>query len=227
LGGETKLAGGIDTIPAVARHPRMASSGKDKIDALKTLLDSAREIVSDLADESMDRALRALADLPAIERDVVALALDRAVTAWRANEAFAPLHKVQMRANPHAQLFVRVFDPVREQPFEQSDIVPETLRIMKRCGVLMHSEAIAIWEPAVASALPMLTPEEWTDCVRFLERILATVAAHKSDPEQSGSGKANEVPPTGAAARGQKAGSKAALHERRQTRKRKNLHRSR
>src|SRR4029453_11227804 len=65
------------------------------------------------------------------------------------------------------------------QPFEQSDIVPETLRIMKRVGVLMHPEALAIWEPAVASALPMLTPEEWTDCVRFLERLLAAATARK------------------------------------------------
>src|SRR5262245_21512839 len=204
----------------------MASSGKDKIDALKTLLDSAREIVADLADESMERALRALADLPAEEREIIALALDRAVTAWRANEAFAPLHKVQMRANPHAQLFVRVFDPVPEHAFEQSDIVPETLRIMKRCGVLMHPEALAIWEPAVANALPMLTPEEWTDCVRFLDRILATVSARKLDPEQSGSGEADALPLTEAAGRGQKAGSKAAAHERRQPRKRKDLHRS-
>jgi hypothetical protein len=201
----------------------MASSGKVKIDALKTLLDSAREIVADLADESMERALRALADLPADEREVVALALDRAVTTWRANEAFAPLHKVQMRANPHAQLFVRVFDPMPEQLFEQSDIVPETLRIMKRVGVLMHPEALAIWEPAVASALPMLTPEEWTDCVRFLERLLAAATARK----RSDAGEADEVALTAGAGRNQKAGSKAAVHERRQTRKRKDLRRSR
>jgi hypothetical protein len=103
----------------------MAADGKTKIEALKTLLDSARAIVDDLADGSMERALRALADLPAQERGVIALALDRAVTAWRANEAFAPLHRVQMRANPHAQLFVRVFDPVPVQAFEQNDIVPE------------------------------------------------------------------------------------------------------
>src|SRR5215475_13769593 len=135
----------------------MASGGNVKIEALRTLLDSARQIVADLADESMERALRALADLPAEERAGVALALDRAVTAWRANEAFAPIHRVQMRANPHAQLFVRVFDPVPEQHFDQSDIVPETLRIMKRLGVLIHPEAVAIWEPAIASALPMLT----------------------------------------------------------------------
>jgi hypothetical protein len=120
----------IDTIPPPARILCRASGGK--IEALKTLLDSARAIVDDLADGSMERALRALADLPAQERGVIALALDRAVTAWRANEAFAPLHRVQMRANPHAQLFVRVFDPVPALAFEQSDILPETLRIMNR-----------------------------------------------------------------------------------------------
>src|SRR5262249_52634048 len=184
----------------------MASEGSVKIEALKTLLDSARDIISDLADASMERALRALADLPAEERENVALALDRGVTAWRANEAFAPLHRVQMRANPHAQLFVRVFDPVPEPAFEQSDIVPETLRIMKRLGVLLHPEALAIWEPAVASALPMLTAEEWTSCVRFLEQVLAAIKARKPDPEESQARNADAEPPTEGAGLDQKAG---------------------
>ena len=184
----------------------MASGGNVKIEALKALLDSAREIVADLADGSMERALRALADLPQEEREGIALALDRAVTAWRANEAFAPIHKVQMRANPHAQLFVRVFDPVPESSFEQNDIVPETLRIMKRLGLLIHPEALAIWEPAVESALPMLTAEEWTNCVQFLEHALAAVSARKPDSETSEAGDAGGVPPTEGAGRGRKAG---------------------
>ena len=185
----------------------MPSDGKAKIDALKVLLDSAREIVADLADESMERALRALADLPLEEREGVALALDRAVTAWRANEAFAPLHRVQMRANPHAQLFVRVFDPVPGQPFEQSDIVPETLRVMKRVGMLMHPEAVAIWEPAVASALPMLTAEEWTNCVQFVEHVLAAVRARQPAPDESNAGNTHEVPPPEGVGHDQKARS--------------------
>jgi len=184
----------------------MPSGSTVKIEALKTLLDSARAIVEDLADGSMERALRALADLPAEERAGVALALDRAVTAWRANEAFAPLHRVQMRANPHAQLFVRVFDPVPGQPFEQSDIIPETLRVMKRLGVLMHHEALAIWEPAVANAIPMLTTEEWTNCVRFLERALAAVTARKPDPVESDAGDPGGAPPTEGAGHDRKAG---------------------
>src|SRR5262249_45404239 len=197
---------GIDTIPSTGGHLRMASEGNVKIDALRALLDSAREIVSDLADASMERALRALADLPQEERGVVALALDRAVTSWRANEAFAPLHRVQMRANPHAQLFVRVFDPVPAPAFEQNDIVPETLRILKRLGVLVHPEARAIWEPALASALPMLTPEAWTNCLRSLEHALATVMAHKPDPRESGAGDPEGEPPAKRAGHDQKAG---------------------
>jgi hypothetical protein len=182
----------------------MASGGK--IEALKTLLDSARAIVDDLADGSMERALRALADLPAEERGVIALALDRAVTAWRANEAFAPLHRVRMRANPHAQLFVRVFDPVPAPAFEQSDILPETLRVMKRLGVLMHPEALAIWEPAITSALPMLTVEEWTNCVRFLEHTLAAISARPPGSETSDEEDAGGAPPAEGAGRGRKAG---------------------
>jgi len=183
----------------------MASEGQIKIDALKTLLDSARDMLADLADESMERALRALADLPSDERATVALALDRAVTSWRANEAFAPLHKVQMRANPHAQIFVRVFDPVPEEAFAQNDIVPETLRIMKRLGVLIHPEALAIWEPAVESALPMLTAEERADCVRFVERVLALVKAWNPDIANADAGDANTGPPAEGADRDRKA----------------------
>jgi hypothetical protein len=184
----------------------MASGGKANLEALKTLLDKASRIVDDLADGSMERALRALADLPPEERASVALALDRAVTAWRANEAFAPLHKVQMRVNPHAQLFVRVFDPMPEQPFEQNDIVPETLRIMKRIGMLLHPEALAIWQPAVASALPMLTEEEWTNCVRFVEHALTAITARSPVPEKMDAGDAGGVRPTAGAKRDQKPG---------------------
>ena len=184
----------------------MASADTAKIEALKSLLDSASAILDDLADGSMERALRALANLPAEERGVIALALDRAVTAWRANEAFAPLHRVRMRANPHAQLFVRVFDPVPAETFEQTDIVPETLRIMKRLGVLIHREALAIWEPAVASALPMLTAEEWTNCVRFLEHTLAAISARPPGSETSDEEDAGGAPPAEGAGRGRKAG---------------------
>jgi len=143
-----------------------------KTEALKTLLDSARAIVDNLADGSMERALRALADLPAQERGVIALALDRAVTAWRANEAFAPLHRVRHEAprSAHAS------------------------RGTRHLG------------PAIANALPMLTAEEWTNCVQFLERALAAISARRPGSETSDEGDGGRVPPTEDAGHDRKAG---------------------
>ncbi|HXJ36283.1 MAG TPA: hypothetical protein VMS22_19795 [Candidatus Eisenbacteria bacterium] len=180
---------------------------KTEIEALKALLDSARDLVADIADESMERALRSLARLPPEERGVIALALDRAVTSWQANEAFGPLNHVRLRANPHAQFFVRVFDPVPEEPFQQLDIVPETLRVMKRLAILIHPEARAIWEEAVATALPMLTTQEWTDCVRFLELALAAATARTPGSQEPGVADAGTTPSAEGAERDKKAGS--------------------
>lgn len=76
---------------------------------------------------------------------------------------------------------------------------------MKRLGVLIHPEALAIWEPAIASALPMLTTEEWTNCVRFLEHALAAISARTPGSETSDAGDAGGVPPTEGAGRGRNA----------------------
>ena len=88
----------------------------------------------------------------------------------------------------------------------QNDIVPETLRIMKRLGVLIHPEALAIWEPAVASALPMLTAAEWTDCVRFIEHVLAAVKARTPELQESDAGDIEGVPAAEGVGRDLKAG---------------------
>jgi len=205
--GATPLDG-IDSGTASASHPRrMPPPGsKTDIEALKALLDSARDLVADIADESMERALRSLAGLPPEEREVIALALDRAVISWQANEAFGPLNHVRLRANPHAQFFVRVFDPVPEEPFQQMDIVPETLRLMKRLAILIHPEVRAIWEDAIATALPMLTTEEWTNCVQFLELALAAVSAGTPDAREDGAADA-EAPSAVGTDLNKKAGS--------------------
>src|SRR5262245_42382195 len=113
----------------------MASSdGKRDLDTLKVLIDSAHELVADLAHGSMQRAIRALAAIPPDERSVVATALERATVAWRQNEAFNVLNQVRLRANPNAQLFVRVFDDVTEPSAQDLDLLPEAVRVMRRLG---------------------------------------------------------------------------------------------
>ena len=157
-------------------QPMPPPAGKREIEALKVLLDSAQEMVTDLVSGPTQRVVRALAAIPPDEREMIALALERATTAWQMNEAFHPLNHVRLRANPHAQLFVRVFDPVEPPPDSSFDILPETLRLMRRLGIMNHPEAVAIWEPVVRSALEHLTPEERASCVGFLERALAVVS---------------------------------------------------
>jgi hypothetical protein len=164
------------------------SNGAPEFDALAALLGSARDLVGELAKGSTQRALRALAVIPPDEREAVATALERAAETWRQNESFTHLHKVRVRANPNAQLFVRIFDdPEEEQPSQDFDLLPETLRVMRRLGSTMRPELRAQWEPAVVTARQMLTPDELRSCVAFLERALEMVSAaagHEAQGEQ-------------------------------------------
>ena len=158
------------------------SAGGPDFDALAALLGSARDLVGELAKGSTQRALRALAAIPPDERMAITTALERAAETWRQNEAFNVLNNVRVRANPNAQLFVRIFDD-EEPPSQDFDLLPEALRVMRRLGASMHPELRALWEPAVVTAREMLTPDELRSCVEFLTRALEVVSgATVADP---------------------------------------------
>src|SRR5262245_59361815 len=95
----------------VTSPPVTVPGGKADIDALKILLASAHELVADLAHGSTQRAIRAIAKIPPDQRDMIVTVLERAAVSWQQSEAFSELHNIRLRANPHAQLFVRVVDP--------------------------------------------------------------------------------------------------------------------
>ena len=159
------------------------SAGNPEFDALAALLGSARDLVGELAKGSTQRALRALAAIPPDERLAITIALERAAETWRQNESFTHLHKVRVRANPNAQLFVRIFDDVEEEPASQDfDLLPETLRVMRRLGASMRPELRAMWEPAVVTAREMLTPDELRSCIEFLTHALEMVSGAEGDP---------------------------------------------
>jgi hypothetical protein len=155
----------------------MAADREASLDALLQLINSARELAADLAHGSAQRAIRALAAIPPDERSAIVTALERAAVTWQQNEAFNSLHHVHVRANPNAQLFVRVFDEVPEPAAQDFDLLPEAVRLIQRVGISMHPELRAVWEPALLSALEVVMPAERADCVRFLERALALIAA--------------------------------------------------
>jgi hypothetical protein len=183
------------------------SADAPNFEALAALLGSACDLLGEIARGSTQRALRALAAIPPDERVAVTTALERAAETWRQNESFTHLHKVRVRANPNAQLFIRIFDDVDEDPPSQDfDLLPETLRVMRRLGASMHPAMRAAWEPAVVTAREMLTPDELRRCVEFLTRALELVsAAADADPSitieerpaeqrRTGSGQAGPTP---------------------------------
>ena len=106
------------------------TDGKSSLEALRILLESARDLIAELADSATQRAVHALHVIPPDERSVLAEALERAAETWRQNEAFEPLNQVHLRANRNAQLFVRVFDPVTEPSRDEFDLLPEAIRVM-------------------------------------------------------------------------------------------------
>src|SRR5437773_11275768 len=112
-----------------------SSAGAPEFDALAALLGSARDLVGELAQGSTQRALRALVAIPPDERAAITTALERAAETWRQNESFGFLHQVRVRANPNAQLFVRVIDPVDDPTPQDFDLLPEALRVMRRLGI--------------------------------------------------------------------------------------------
>src|SRR5262249_23153642 len=107
----------------------------------------------------------------------IATALEHAAVTWQQSEAFNAVHHVRVRANPNAQLFVRVFDDVPQPSPQDFDLLPEAVRAMRRVGISMAPALRAVWEPALIGALEIATPEERADCVRFLEHVLALIAA--------------------------------------------------
>jgi hypothetical protein len=158
----------------------MAADASPRLDALKALLTSAQELAQAIeSDPAVRRVLRALASLPPEDREVLATVLERGAASQRINESFARMNGVHLRINPNPRLFVRVIDtdePADPPALDEEDIVPDVLRLMRRVGLLLAPEAQAIWHPAVAAALDMLTPKERESCLRFVDDVSALVA---------------------------------------------------
>jgi hypothetical protein len=160
-----------------------------RLDALKALLTSARELAQTLeSDPTLRRVLRALASLPPEDREILANALERGAASRRINDAFARLNGVHLRVNPNPRLYLRVVDgatPTSAGGLEEEDIVPDIFLLMRRLPLLLAPDAQAVWHPALQSALELLTPEQRDVCVRFVDdvRALLTPTTARDEPE--------------------------------------------
>jgi uroporphyrinogen-III synthase len=154
-------------------------AGSPRLDALKALLESAQELTRGIfADPVLPRVLDAFAVFSPEDRQILAAVLERGTASLRLNEAFARLNGVRLRLNPNARLFLRVMDtdePEGPASFEEADIVPDVLRLMRRVRLLLLPEARAVWRPAVTAGLGLLSPEQIAACEEFVREVLELV----------------------------------------------------
>ena len=174
---------------------------REQLTGLVALLQTARDLVTDLAEDgSAAKLMQAFHRLDADEREVLATAFDRAVSWKKVNEGVAPINRVHLRVNPNPRLFVRVVEPDRELTTlspDTDELLVCTLRILRQARLMQTPEARAVWEPAVIAALGVLDPEERAGCAAIVERFVEILRTHGFDSEPSG----DDVPRRGDALR--------------------------
>ena len=86
-------------------------SDETRLDALRAILTSAHELAARLAaDPQIERVLQVFAKIPEPDREVVLQVLERDATWCRIVEQTADTTGITVRPNPHASLYVHVFD---------------------------------------------------------------------------------------------------------------------
>jgi hypothetical protein len=160
-----------------------------QLDALKALLASAQELAGRLSgDSSLRRIAAALAGLCPEERQILATAIERGIAWRRVNEAVSGMSGVRLRINPNPPLFLRVIDAETGGPSlpDPDEVLPGTLRLLRRAPILAMPEAEAVWKPAVLEALGLLSPEERAACVtmvRTAAALLESATTTETDTE--------------------------------------------
>jgi hypothetical protein len=169
-----------------------ATSVTTRIDALQALLRSAQNLTETLVgDGAINRAVRALASLPPDDRDVLARALERGAAWRRLNESTTEITGVRLHANPRPRLFVRSLGPEARTAAEDvieddEDILPGTLRLMRRVHLLQSPAAEALWKSVVIRAFGMLSTEERAACSHFSRVVLEVVMQAEAEAGDAG-----------------------------------------
>jgi hypothetical protein len=161
-----------------------ADDGASKLDAIRTLVGTAEALVAGLNDDPLlARLLRAFLALPPGDRETILGVLERDA-AWR--RIVRETHEVTgiaVRPNPHASLYVHVFDPVSGQP-----IAPEPLsrdeqvmllgvdRIVRVLPLLYADGVHAQWWPAAEALAAAADADTRAIVARFARDVLTLVS---------------------------------------------------
>ncbi len=132
------------------------------LDALQTLLTTARELVAGLVtDPQLGRIVRAFSMLPECDREPILKVLEKDAAWRRIVEETAGATGITVHPNPHASLYVHVLDQVTGQPR-----TPEPL--------LRDGDVIRLGVETFVRLLPLFFEEgvhaQWTAAARDIVR---------------------------------------------------------
>jgi hypothetical protein len=157
-------------------------SAAEKLDALRTLLGTAQGVVAELAtDPLLARVVKAFLTLPAADRGPILRVLERDAAWTRVAAELAPVSGIAVRPNPHASLYVHVFDaggrPVEPEPSarDASVIRLGIERLLRVLPLLFQEDVRVQWHTAAREIVDAADGELRTAVARLAREVLALI----------------------------------------------------
>jgi hypothetical protein len=159
----------------------------DKLDVLRTLLESAVRIAGELAsgaDPLVGQLCRIVRKAPPEDLNVLLGVLEREIDAKADADVTADaMTGVSLRPNPNARLYTRVID--REPTFDRHEVILAAVRAMRGMHHAAEQKALD-WQSVAQEALRTSTPEERESVAKFCQAMLAFIEAIDRDPAPNG-----------------------------------------
>lgn len=157
-----------------------------RLDALRAILVSAHDLAARLAaDPQVERILRVFSNLPPADREPILRVLERDATWCRIVEETTDATGITVRANPHASLYVHVFEHVAppSEPLRRDiDVIRFGIERFVHLLPLFFQEGVhEQWTASARELARDLDPELGGCLVRLANEALALIAEGSSD----------------------------------------------
>ena len=149
-----------------------------RLDVLRTILVTAHELATKLArDPLVERILQAFANLPESDREPILKIIERDATWCRIAEQTSEETGIRVRPNPHASLYVHVFDQVdtSSEPLPRDvEVIGFGIERFARMIPLFFQDGVREqWTAAARALIRAVDPE----LVEYVRRLAAEVLA--------------------------------------------------
>jgi hypothetical protein len=148
----------------------------EKLEVLRTLLESASRIAGELAsgtDPLVAQLCRIVKKAPPDDLNVLLAVLEREIDAKTDADLTADaMTGLSLRPNPNARLYTRIID--REPTFERHEVVLAAVRAVRGIHHAVEQKSVD-WQEVAQEALRTSTPEERESIAKFCRLMLAFI----------------------------------------------------